>query len=230
MDRPQHQVDIAAAPIERIGLAARADRHRKNRALAHEAAVLPSLLARVALAISEHTVEPALHHRRRHVPPHRILQDDEIGFVQPREFVGHRPRQGSPRAGVALFGLNVETIGRDAIGKVRGNLKRIEPHRVQIGGRGRPARAFERGRPQPDEMRVEGLGLGMGENEMGAHEGLVWRWATLSAHRRAVTPRAFRRPGRTPRAARHVHASREATPPAPIRPGTERHNRPAASP
>jgi len=81
------------APVIGVCVAAGADRHRQHRALADEAAVLEALPARIGLAIGEHAVEPAFQHRRRQMPPHRISQDDEVGAVHQRQFVGHRFRQ-----------------------------------------------------------------------------------------------------------------------------------------
>ena len=152
-----------------VGAAAGADRHRQHRPLAEEAAVLEPLPACIGLAVSEHAVEPALHHRRRQAPPHRILQHQQVRPIHQRQLVGHRLRQGADFAGVTLLGLRVEARRIAAIGEMFGALARIEAHGVEVGNRDRPALRFERRRSRADEVGVERLRFGMRENEMSVH-------------------------------------------------------------
>jgi hypothetical protein len=115
MDRPEQQVDVAAAAVVVIGRGAGADGDRQHRAPADEAAVLEPLLAGVDRAIDEHPVDPALQHRRRQVPPHRILQDQEVGAVEVLDLALHRIRNRRFGGGVALLPLHVEALRVQAL-------------------------------------------------------------------------------------------------------------------
>jgi hypothetical protein len=70
--------------------------------------VLEALPARVDLAVDEHPVEPALEHGRRQVPPHRVLQDQQVRLLQPGDLGGDIGRQLGRLRSVPLLGLHVE--------------------------------------------------------------------------------------------------------------------------
>jgi hypothetical protein len=169
--RPQQEVDVAAAAVEGVGVGARADGHGDQSPLAGEAAVLEALLAGIDFAVDEHAIEPALQHRRREVPPHRILQDQQVGAVEPADLggddLGHRPAL----RGVTLLGLHVEPLRLLSLDIVIGPLAGIEAHAVEIGQRNAPALGLERAPRHLRQMRVERLALGMGQNDMRLHGG-----------------------------------------------------------
>ncbi len=124
--------------------AAGANRDRQHRALAGEAAFLEAHLARVGRAVREHPVEPAFQHRRRQMPPHRILQDEQVGAVQTVQLVRHHFRQTAGFGRVPLLDLRVEAGGIGPIAKMPRTLAGIEADRVEVGDGDAPACGFER--------------------------------------------------------------------------------------
>ena len=74
--------------------------------------------ARVGLAVGEHAVEPALQHRRRQVPPHRVLQDQQVGPVHQRQLFRHRLRQRARAGRMPLLGLDIEARRAGAVAEV----------------------------------------------------------------------------------------------------------------
>jgi len=97
------------------------------------------------------------------------LQDQQVRLVEQGEFVGHDPGQGAGVGRMALLRLHVEAGRVLPVCEVLGALARIESHRVEVGHGHAPACVPERGRSRTDEMGVEGLRLGMGEDEVRAH-------------------------------------------------------------
>ena len=137
--RPQEKFDVTAAAVERIGFHARADRQREHRPLAREPSVLEPLVARVDLPVDEDPVEPPLQDRRRKVPPHRVLRDQQIRPVEAIDFGRDDGRQGALGGGVTLLGLDVEPGAVQRRRIVRRALAGIEAHLVEIGERRRPS-------------------------------------------------------------------------------------------
>ena len=82
VDRPQQQVDVAAAPVMEHTYPRWCRPTPTALPSCRQAAVLEPLLAGVDVAVDENAVEPSFQDRRRQVPPHRILQDDEIRLIE----------------------------------------------------------------------------------------------------------------------------------------------------
>ena len=101
------------------------------------------------------------------------MQHQQVGAVHQRQLVGHGLRQGADLAGVTLLGLRVEARGIAAIGEMFGALARIEAHGVEVGNRDVQPSGFERRRSRADEMGVERLRFGMGENEVSVHGAFI---------------------------------------------------------
>ena len=154
--RPHHQVDVSTAAVMLICIPASADRHRKHCALAGEPAVLEAHFARICGAIGEHAVEPALQHGGRQMPPHRILQDEQVRAIEPRQFVVHRIRQRVGLGGVTLFRLCLEPLRVSAIGKMLGPLAGIETDRIKVGHGNAPALGLERLSSGANKVSVKG--------------------------------------------------------------------------
>jgi len=171
IDRPQQEIDVAAAAVEGVGLRARADGHGDHGALADEPAVLEALLAGVDLAVDEDAIEPPLQHRRRQVPPHRILQDQQIRVIEPADLGGHGLRDRAALRGVTLLGLHVEPLRLLPCDIVFRPLAGIEAHAVEIGERNAPALRLERMPRDLRQMGVERLRLRVGQDDVRLHCG-----------------------------------------------------------
>ena len=109
-----------------IGLTARADGDGEHRAPAGEAASLESLAARIRCAISQNPIEPALQHGWREVPPHRILQDQQIAAVHDLQLIPNHFGKGAGHRCVPLLSLNIETSFILPLRKMLGALGRVE--------------------------------------------------------------------------------------------------------
>src|SRR5580693_10548554 len=71
--------------------------------------------------------------------------------------------------GVALFGLNIETMRINPAPVVLAPLARIEAHGVQVRDCRGPARRLQHFNSRADELGVERVRLRMSEDEVGAH-------------------------------------------------------------
>jgi len=92
--------------------------------------------------------------------PHGILQDQQLGTVEPFD-LGHDYR-GHPSLlrGVALLGLDIEAAGLLPLDIMLGSLAGIEAHGVEIGDRDAPAQGFQRAARDRGQIGVVGLGSG----------------------------------------------------------------------
>ena len=177
IDRPQLQPDIAAPSVKGIGFPVRRHGQRQHRPFPDEPAVLDLLLAGIDVAIDEHPVEPSLQDGRRHMPPHRILQDHQVRLIQQIDFILHFRRQRFILRGMALFRLGIETPGIGHIPVMRRPLAGVEAQCIEIAGGDLPPPAQQGVPRQRRQMRVEGFRLRMGEDDMGFHgSDLVFKW------------------------------------------------------
>ena len=72
------------------------------------------------------------------MPPHGILQHQQIGLVQPLDLVADDPGYGAAVRSVVLLGLDVEARGIAARRIMRGALAGVEAHGVEVAQRDAP--------------------------------------------------------------------------------------------
>jgi len=103
------------------------------------------------------------------MPPHRVLQHQQVGLVHPRQFVGDHLGQHAGGRRMALLGVHVETGRRRAVGVEFRALAGIKANRVEIGHGDGPALGLESGGARANQMGIEGLRFRVRQNEVGVH-------------------------------------------------------------
>ena len=66
------------------------------------------------------------------MPPHWVLQDQQVGPIHAFQFLDDVCWKPTIFRGVALFGLNIETMRIDPVPEVFAPLAGVESHSVQV--------------------------------------------------------------------------------------------------
>ena len=103
------------------------------------------------------------------MPPHWVLQDQQVGPVHTPQFFDDMRWQRAVFRGVALFGLNIETMRINPAPVVLAPLAGWNSHGVQVTDCRGPARRLQHFNSRADELGVERVRLRMSEDEVGAH-------------------------------------------------------------
>jgi hypothetical protein len=165
VQREVHRV----APVVGEGRLGAARGHRDHGAATGEVAFVVTHAAGVEPAVDQDPVEPALEDGRHGVPPHGVLEEQEVGAL---ELVDLGPDLGAGGAllpGVALFRLGAEPVRILHVREVFRTLDRIETQGVEVGNLDSVAGIFQGFDRHVLELCVEGLGLGMGEHDQRPH-------------------------------------------------------------
>src|SRR5262249_31835202 len=102
-------------------------------------------------------------------PPHRILQDQQLGTIESGDLRRDDVRQCADLGGVALLDLRIESPRLLVLVIVTRALAGIEAHGVEIRHRNAPALRSQVVAGLAREMRIEGPRLRMSENDMSMH-------------------------------------------------------------
>ena len=104
VDRPQKQLDIAAASTRRERCLGRTGGDGKHGALAAKKTAIIAFRPAVKQAVDEDPIEPALENRRLCVPPERKLEDDQVRALDTRDLAANVGGKCALLASMALLG------------------------------------------------------------------------------------------------------------------------------
>jgi hypothetical protein len=111
------------------------------------------------------------------------LQDQQVGAVEVVDLALHRVRNRPFGGSMTLLRLDVEALTIQARREVLRALAGIEAGAVEICDRNAPALGFQRRARHARQMSVEGLRLGMSQDDMGLH-----RAFPLGSGKRSIRP------------------------------------------